>query len=803
MKKLQALLVFVCLMLIFHNLQAQQGTLKGRVVNRINNEAVPFANIIIDSLFTGVNSDVDGYYTIDNIPAGTYTVRCSSIGFQDASFYDVIIPSIKPAVLDIELLAVAEQLATVTVSSSLFASTAESPLSLKTISANEIYRNPGGNRDISRVIQIMPGVASSVSFRNDLIVRGGAPSENRFYLDGIEVPNINHFATQGSSGGPVGMINVNFIREVDFLAASFPANRGNAMSSILEFKQLNGNDERLTGTFTLGSSDVGLTLDGPLGKKSTFIFSARRSYLQFLFKALSLPFLPTYNDFQYKQHIKINNKNQLSIIGLGAIDDFELNKEANDSVDDQSTIDRNNYILSNLPVNDQWNYTIGAHWKHFSKNSYQNIVVSRNHLKNKSIKYKDNIVTPEALLLDYASAEIENKLRLEHTYRQNGWKWNMGLAYEYATYTNSTFSKTTLNNQVQTIDFDSELNMHKLGLFTQISKAFLNERLGFSFGIRTDINDYSDEMNKPLDQLSPRLSLSYQLSEQWRINTHIGRYYQLPAYTVLGYRDNMGTLLNKDNAVKYIQADHFVGGLDYQLNAHTKLSLEGFLKQYEQYPFLLSDSISLANLGADFGVIGNDEVTSSSSGKAFGLEFLAQQKLSSSIYGILSYTFVRSEFKDKNDNFQDASWDNRHILNLTMAKKFKNNWEVGIKFRFLGGAPYTPYALAPSAVKAIWDVRQNPLLDWNRLNSERNPSTHNLDIRVDKKWYWKKLALNAYFDIQNVYGYKTKLQDYVDVLRDENGEPVEDPNNPEAYQLFNIENTSGTVLPSVGLMLEF
>ena len=278
---------------------AQTSTIKGRVFNGINNESIPFANIVIDSTSVGTISDIDGNYKIENLKPGSYNVVCSFLGFKKQVFYEVRVTSTRTTTLDFALVEESTALDEVLISKSPFNRKVESPVSMRTIGASEIYRSPGGNRDISKVIQILPGVASSASFRNDIIVRGGAPNENRFYLDGIEIPNINHFATQGSSGGPVGMINVNFIQEVDFYAGAFPANRGNSLSSIMEFKQIDGNDEKLRGSLMLGSSDIGITLDGPIGEKSTFMFSARRSYLQILFKALNLPFLPTYNDFQY------------------------------------------------------------------------------------------------------------------------------------------------------------------------------------------------------------------------------------------------------------------------------------------------------------------------------------------------------------------------------------------------------------------------------------------------------------------------------------------------------------------------
>jgi hypothetical protein len=782
---------------------AQTGSIKGRVYNEINNESIPFANIVLDSTQSGATSDENGQYLIANLKPGIYNLTCSFVGFKTAYVYEISVSSANVTDINIALSEESALLDQVILRTNRIERSMESPLSKQTIGATEIYRNPGANRDISRVVQILPGVATTVSFRNDILVRGGAPNENRFYLDGIEIPNINHFATQGSSGGPVGMINVNFIRDVDFYSGAFPANRGNALSSVMDFKQITGNREKFGGSFMIGSSDIGLTLNGPTGKNSSFILSARRSYLQFLFQALKLPFLPTYNDFQYKHFFEFSEKDQLTIVGLGAIDNFELNKDVNDGETDQETIDRNNYILGNLPVNEQWNYTIGANWKHFSKNSFQNVVLSRNHLNNSALKYKDNVEDPDELLYDYNSEEIENKLRVESTKRMNGWDWNIGAGFEHVKYTNSTFQKVVVNDEVTTIDFDSEFTMQKYSFFTHVSRAFYNERLSLSLGLRSDANNYSDEMSNFFDQLSPRFSASYQFTEKFSASFNLGRYYQLPAYTVMGYRDNTGNLVNKENGITYIQSDHIVGGVQYDPTKYSKISVEAFYKKYDNYPFLTNDSISLANLGGDFGVIGNEPAVSNSMGRSYGVEFFLQQKLSSSVYGLISYTFVRSEFQDKNGDYVASSWDNRHILNITAGKKLKKNWEIGAKFRFLGGSPYTPYDIEESSIKENWDVTQRGINDWDQLNTERNGNSHGLDFRVDKRWFFKKWALNAYLDIQNLYGFKTETQPYLDVVRDGNGNPIEDPNNPDSYLTQEIENTAGTILPSIGLMIEF
>lgn len=783
---------------------SQNAVIKGRVSDAVNNEPIPFANIVVLGTERGVSSDVDGNFVISNLTPGLYTLQASFVGYKKKTLFEILVNNAFPAYVEFKLEQEATTLEGFEVVASPFNKTEESPVSMRTIGVSEIQRNPGGNRDISKVIQSLPGVASTVSFRNDIIIRGGAPNENRFYLDGVEVPNINHFATQGSSGGPVGLINVNFIREVDFYSGAFPANRSNALSSVFEFKQKDGNADKLLTNFMIGSSDIGLTIDGPLTQKSTFIFSARRSYLQFLFAALKLPFLPTYNDFQFKQKIKLSPKDELTLIGLGAIDEFKLNKSVNRGISDTNTLQRNNYILGNLPVNEQWNYTLGVVYKHFRENSFQTFVVSRNHLNNSAKKYFNNDEsTLQNLLLNYNSEEIENKLRFENTLRINGYKINVGINYEFAQYVNSTFNKRALPSGLFVIEYRSALDIHKAGAFFQVSKGFMGERLMVSLGLRTDANTYSAEMLNGIEQLSPRFSFSYSITEKMAFNFNAGRYSQLPSYTLLGYRNPNGVLVNKENKIKYIKVEHLVGGLEYNPGTNSKITLEGFFKVYKDYPFLINENVSLANLGGNFGVIGDSPANSDSKGQTYGAEFLMQQKLYKGFYGILAYTFVRSEFTNGLGIYKSSAWDFGNIVSVTGGKKFKKNWELGVKWRYTGGAPYTPFNIELSSIKSVWDASGRGIPDYSQLNAMRLKSAHGLDIRLDKRYFFNKWSLNIYLDIQNIYNYQAEQQPYLDVRRDVNGNAITNPNNTNSYETYLVPDYTGTVLPSVGLMIEF
>jgi len=786
------------LLIIYLSAFSQKGIIKGKVFNAFNNEPLPFVNVAIQGTAIGIISDENGNYQLTNIQSGLYNISASFIGYETKTVFEVAVTNSKPAIVDFALVQSTTNLNVVEVKSSPFIKKEESPVSLRTIGESEISRNPGGNRDISKVLQSLPGVSPTVSFRNDIIIRGGSPNENRFYLDGIEVPNIKHFATQGSSGGPVGMINIDFIRSVEFYSSAFPADRNNSLSSVLEFNLKDGRSDRMGSKFTLGSSDIGITLEGPANKNATYLLSARRSYLQLLFKTIGLPFLPTYNDFQLKYKWKPNLKNEFTFIGLGAIDDFSLNTSLQANGTEQQK-----YILGYLPVNTQWNYVNGLKYVHFYKKSYITIVLSRNMLNNEAYKYQNNIETPNNKVLDYKSQEIENKFRIEQTSLKNGFKFNYGANFERSKYTNNTFNRISTPYGMDTIQFNSELNIWKWGLFAQLSKSFFENRLGVSFGIRSDGNDYAESMINSAKQLSPRISLSYSITPELSFNANTGLYYQLPAYTVLGYRDRNGLLVNKENNLKYMRAHHLVAGFEYINKKNLKLNLEGFLKFIDQYPFALKDSISLANLGSDFGVIGSEAVVSTSVGRSYGIEFLAQQKLFKGFYGLLTYTFVRSEFKDKHYHYVASSWDNKHIVNITLGKSFKRNREVGAKWRFALGSPYTPYDFESSRTISNWNINYRGIPDYNQLNSKRLSAFHQLDMRVDKKYYFKKFSFNLYLDVQNVYNFQSSLPPILDVVRDVDGNILVDQNNSNKYQAKLIDNTSGTVLPTIGIVLEF
>ena len=796
MKKVSLLLLIT---LMFADLQGQGGggVIRGQVVDATSNEPVPFASVVIWNTTTGAMTDFDGNFLFTGVAPGFVEIRVSSVGYKTYISESVMVTNSNEVNLTVPLETTVVEVEDVIVRPSPFRKSVESPVSARIIGIQEIELNPGGNRDISRVIQSFPGVASTPAFRNDVIVRGGGPNENRFFIDNVEIPYLNHFSTQGSSGGPTGIINVDFVRSVDFLSGAFPASRGNALSSVMDFSLIDGNREKRTLRATVGASDLGLTYNGPAGERSSLIVSARRSYLQFLFGVIGLPFLPTYTDFQFKYKVKFDQKNELTVLGIGADDDFRLNLDANET-------EFQRYILGYIPTQEQYSYTVGAVFRHFRTNGSDMVVLSRNYLNNTQYKYLDNDDSdPANKIFDYQSGEGDIRLRYERTVV---WPSSLRVSYgagtEMSRYRNDTFRQFFAGNALSTEEYSTNLVFFKYAAFGQVSRAFLDEKLRLSFGVRTDANSFSPEMANPLTQISPRLSASYTLTQNLNLNFSTGRYYQLPPYTALGLKDNDGNFVNRESGLKYLAADHLVAGFEFIPEEMLQFTLEGFYKSYTDYPFSVADQVPLATKSAGYGIFGNEALTSTASGRAYGFELMGRARDFKGLNAVFSYTFVRSEFEGTDGEFIPSAWDNKHLLSVTATKSIGESWDAGFRWRYVGGAPYTPFDLDRSSYIDAWNVSGQGYLDYENFNSERLRGFNQLDIRIDKQFYFDRWSLMLYVDVQNVLNYKAEQPEILILQTDAAGNPLVNPLDPERYLLKYIEGDVGTVLPTIGIIIE-
>ncbi|WP_302285709.1 TonB-dependent receptor [Bacteroides clarus] len=780
------LMLLFCIVPAVATAAATTYPVRGKVIDKNSRKPVAYANVTVTGLpGQGASTDSLGVFRIEQVPPGIYRFEATCIGYVTASSPEYIVSASTPFI-EIEMEEDANLLTAVVVTPSPFRRSIESPVSMRVIGLQEIEKSPGANRDVSRIVRAYPGVSfSPVGYRNDLIVRGGSPSENRFYMDGIEIPNINHFATQGASGGPVSIVNADLVREITFYTGAFPANRSGALSSVLDFRLRDGNPDKQTFKATLGASEVSLSGSGHFNDRTTYLFSVRQSYLQLLFKALGLPFLPNFIDGQFKIKTRLTEHDELTVLALTGIDKMKLNT-------DEKGEDAE-YLLSYLPTIHQETFTVGAVYRHYAGKHTQSVTLSHNYLNNRNLKYRNNDDSSEDnLTLRLRSVEQKTTALFENRTRLGQWTLKEGAELTNSGYTNNTDSPFSL--------YKTSLNIIGWGAFFSSDYSTRDNRFTLSAGIRVDGNNYNRGMKQLWKQLSPRLSASYKLSEQWILNGSAGLYHQLPPYTALGYKNNDGTYLNK--ALKYMRVMESSIGADWHLHDRIMISAEGFFKRYNRIPLSQQDNIPLACKGNDYGVVGNEPLASTADGRAYGLETMFRWQVSGRFNLVSSFTLYKSEYRNHSgDDYIPSAWDNRFILNMSGTYNLPKRWSIGGKVSYIGGAPYTPYDEDKSSLVQAWDAKGQPYYDYSLYNTGRLPDFAQLDVRVDKSFYFRRCMVGLYLDLQNVTGSKLKQPDVIMSTG-----VIENPAAPaseQRYKMKYLKQESGTLLPTLGVTVEF
>jgi outer membrane receptor for ferrienterochelin and colicin len=730
MSKGKASIAAIFAILFFYSTFAQEKgvTVYGYITDAQTNQPIPFANILIVGTNFGAASDENGYYKIAGVPYNTYQIRASVIGYNSLTKTDIVVQAGKPAAVDFELTEEAIQLENVVITSDYFINNPLEVNSIRNFSYEEIRRSPGGFEDVVRALSILPGVAQADAGRNDLIVRGGAPSENLYLIDGIEISNINHFGGQGVSGGPLSYINLDFVRETSFSTGGFSSMYGDKLSSVLSIKLRNGREDRIGGKATVSASQFGLNLEGPVTGKSNFIFSARRSYLDFIFKAAGFSFVPEYYDLMLKANLNSHSNDQFSFLFISAFDNVRFFNETKDQ----------QFNNSSILGSDQIQYVTGFSYRHLFDNGFYNIGLSRNYVAYNTSQ-NDSLLKPIFL---NKSLEEENSMRANVVYKlSDKSEINFGGTIKFVEAGYNIFFPayiTSFGDSLAVSNINTENNYTKLGAYFNYNRLLFN-KINFNLGFRGDI---FTALNKNFS-FSPRFSLSYKLHELTSINFSTGIYHQSPSYIWLEAFES-----NKD--LKMIRVNQYILGFDQRIAEDALLKIEGFYKDYSDYPASKTRPyLVLANTGAGFeGSEGNfvsfglEPLVSSGYGKSRGVEISIQKKLSEiPYYGLLSLTYSRSDYTSLDGIKRSGSYDQNWLFNLSGGYKIDKFWEASVKFRFASGSPYTPFNSDGTQSTANY-------------NSKRLKPAHSLDLRIDKRWYFSAWTLITYLDIQNIYNKK-------------------------------------------------
>lgn len=755
-------LAVVCILLVNGSAgQTPMGSISGTVLGQSTLEPIPGANILLIDTNIGASADVEGWFRISNVPVGTYQLRFSAVGREPVLMADVVVAAGRDANLVVRLPEAAINLEAVEVRASFFQKTPDAPVSVQRLSYEEIRRFPGGFEDVVRTVAVLPGVAQAAPGRNDLVVRGGAPSENLYVIDNIEIPNINHFGTQGASGGPLSYINLDFVRETAFSTGGFGVRYGDKMSSVLTIDLQDGRKDAIGGKATVSASQFGLNLHGPVGRDASFIFSARRSYLDLIFRAAGFSFVPEYWDFLGRISYRLDPLNSISFLAVGAIDDVSFFNDDADSRFDNSR------VLGTA----QRQYASGATWQHLFGNGFSRVTLGRTYSNYNGIQ-RDSLLNP---LFTNRSKEGETSLRADVVLKP------------------ARLTELSFGSQVKRIRFNTTLALdrfettfgdtlaadirgftttgYKASGYVQLSQRFLNN-FELTLGGRIDHFNLIDNGTT----FSPRASLTYSLSPFTAFGLSAGVYHQNPSYVWL-------VATEQNRSLRPARADQYILSVEHLLDTDLRIRFEGFYKRYTGYPASVDRPyLVLANTGGGFGgadenfaAFGLDRLVSAGTGRSRGVELLVQKKRSRGpLYGLASFTFMQTTFTALDGVKRPGTFDQRVIINLNAGYRFDEQWEASTKFRFATGQPYTPF-------------KSNGAQDIAAFNSLRLKNAHGLDLRLDRRWNFAAWSLIVYVDIQNVYNNKFT------------GAPRWNAREQKAE----FSESSIGILPSIGVSAEF
>ncbi len=752
-----------CLLLGFTGLvAAQTGTITGTVIDQVTREPLPFVNVQVVSTALGAAADENGRFVIRDVPFGTYEVKVSLVGYQPTTVTDVVVSAARPRDIIVRLDQVPIGIGTVEVTANYFQKTPDAVISAQRLSYEEIRRSPGGFEDVVRAISVLPGVAQAQPGRNDLVVRGGAPSENMYVVDNIEIPNINHFGTQGSGGGPLSYINLDFVRETSFSTGGFGVRYGNRLSSVLNIELRDGRTDQMGGKATISATQFGLNLEGPIDETGSFLFSVRRSYLDFIFKAAKFSFIPEYWDFLGKASYTLDQKNSLSFLGVGAIDDVSYN---NSTADDRY---KNSQVLGTA----QNQYVNGFSWQHLFGRGITTVTLGRTYV-NYNGAQRDSLLNP---VFSNTSKEGETSLRGDGVFKLDSegmTELSFGAMIGLVKFNTTVALPGYVTSFGDTLDVrvnDLEMRGSRGGVYAQISRHL---PAGFQLTVGGRMDYFS--MVKKKFSFAPRASLIVEVSPLTTLSASAGVYHQSPSYIWLA--TNSG---NQD--LTPARAVQFILGAEHMVRADLKIRLEGFTKRYSHYAASLNRRyLVLSNTGAGFGgsdegfsSYGFDRLASDGEGRSYGLEFLAQKKLSEiPLYGLVSITWADTRFTALDGVERPGSFDQRFIFNISGGYRFDERWEGSMKYRFATGMPYTPF-------------NSGGTQNITAYNSERMADGGILDFRVDRRWNFAGWNLIAYVDIQNV-------------LNNRNSGSVRWSSRDQKVE---TEDAIG-ILPSIGVSAEF
>ncbi len=758
---MKKLLLFVSAAFTFFNITAQNNsfkqTIKGTVIDDQSGNVLAGVTVSMEGIKPAITG-TDGVFYLQNIPVGRQTIFISMIGYESTSVTNIEVTSSKEVVLEIRLKEKIQKLDEVIVKSSkskLKALNEAAVVSARQLSTDEAFRYSGTRNDPSRMAQNFAGVSGGNDARNDIIIRGNSPAGVLWRMDGIDIPNPNHFSTLGSTGGPVSILNINTLKNSDFLTSAFPAQYGNALAGVFDLRMRNGNTDRTEFLGQMGFNGFEFGAEGPInkGNKSSYLVNYRYSMVAALQK-IGLKFgtgsaTPYYQDGAFKINLPTKKAGTFSLFGLGGESHINFPPTTDD--------DENLYATNDGSVrNRNFKSLTGV------------MGLSHNYFYNTTASAKTTVAV-SAFSSKYDEAIVEANKADKPAFKRNNDQWKYSFSHTFNKKFNAqnqlTAGVVADVNQLKLVqdyikDGDSVLsNLLNTNETAVLLKAFTNFNHRFNDKLSTNIGLYAQDFTlNNSNSIEPRFNIKYQLKPNQSVAFGAGLHSQTQPLEVYFYqtKNNAGQITYTNKELDFVKSAHGVLGYDVTVGKYFRLKTE----VYGQYIYnaaveKTASSFSMLNAGSNFGFPDKTNLVNNGKGYNYGVEVTGERFLHKGLYYLLTVSVFESKYKGSDNIWRNTAFNSNYVVNALGGKEFKLNskttFGIDTRLTVTGGQRYTPFDIAASKTAGYvlykeneaYSMQQDTYLRWDlKFSHIRNLK------KVTQKWYVDLQNLTAR---QNIY----------------------------------------------------
>jgi hypothetical protein len=732
-------------------------SIRGIVIDKYSHETLVGASVVVpgsDPLI-GTTTDVNGAFQIEGLQLGRHSLKISYIGYLDRIITNLNLISGKQIVLNIELEESVNRLKTVTIKATSDKTQTISEMatvSARTFTVEETERFAGSLGDPSRMASHYAGVSMVNDKRNDIIIRGNSPSTLLWRLDGIEIPNPNHFGSLGTTGGPVNMLNNNLLTNSDFFTGAFPAEYGNAISGVFDLKMRSGNNQKHEFVGQIGFNGFEIGAEGPFvkGKNASYLINYRYSTLQFL-RVLGIKTgigqaIPQYQDLSFKIDVPTQKWGRFSFIGMGGLSYIELL----DSEKFKAGIEDADYTYGGVDLSFGSDMgVLGLKNVYFlNKNTRIETILSvqgsRNSTHVDSLKTDENhAIIEDSQYFFYHSTGDELKYSIaSHFKKKFNAKSNFSTGFYYDLY------QMNMHDSILNFGHYYKLDNKSLNLirgYVQFQYRF-TDRLTLNTGLYTQGLNLNDEIS-----IEPRIGMKYQWGNGNGLSFGYGKHSStIPRMTYfIETKLPDSTTEMKNYNVKMIKSHQWVVGYDKLLSENFRIKTEIYYQSLYDVPVTEDfPQFSILNTGDSFEPEFNNHLVNKGSGTNYGAEFTIEKFLSSGYYFLITSSFFESKYKGYDEIERNTSFNGNFVVNALGGYEIKigkyNRITFDISSVYAGGKRYVPIDLDASI------AANHTRYYWDEAYENRYDDYFRLDMRIGFKMNLKKYSQEWALDLQNL-----------------------------------------------------